>query len=317
MSGVLSYGPDIRDPAGSGTPPRVSRPRSAEVQAQQFTPSRSPAPQNDGWNEYARLSAYIYDRDGRSRSTTSTPQLPTRVSDTLDIPPPDYNSLTLPADPSSSFSSTLPRSVSNPASPSDPPPLGSMLPFPTAGDNPVPTTPFFPFGIVSTDPSSSLRAGRRPLPTIPDTQGAETTNPLPRRVSQVLSDADRPSMIRRAHSDGGPSSTTATQFMDITDLDWVVSTLEHDETAQGVDYETLLTLEEIIGPSAVATAPRRPDPLGRAGLKPSPVTEESRRYNAEGKLKLKLSLGGVRVPCGLLGEMGRDQGELPDLPRSP
>lgn len=237
MSGVLSYGPDIRDPAGSGTPPRVSRPRSAEVQPLQYTPSRSPALQSDGWNEHARLSMYIDDRDGRSRSSTSTPQLPTRVSDTLDAPPPHYDSLSLPADPSSSFPSTLPRSVSNPASPSEPPPLGSTLPFPTAGDNQIPSTPFFPFGIVSTDPSSIPRAGRRPLPTIPDAQGAETTNPLPRRVSQVLSDADRPSMIRRAHSDNGPSSTTASQFVDMTDLDWVVSTLEDDQTAQGVDYE--------------------------------------------------------------------------------
>lgn len=55
-----------------------------------------------------------------------------------------------------------------------------------------------------------------------------------------------------------------------------------------------------MGPSAVAAAPRILDPLGRAGLKPSPVAEESRRYNAEGKLKLKLSLGGVRVErCGI------------------
>lgn len=55
-----------------------------------------------------------------------------------------------------------------------------------------------------------------------------------------------------------------------------------------------------MGPSAVVAATRQPDPLGRAGLKPSPVIEESRRYNAEGKLKLKLSLGGVRVErCGI------------------
>ncbi|KIO17758.1 hypothetical protein M407DRAFT_32555 [Tulasnella calospora MUT 4182] len=195
----------------------------------------------------------------------------------------------------------LPRSVSNPTSPSEPHP-GPPSPFaqPQGSSNHLPTTPFFPFGIVSTDPLATIRPGRRPLPSVPGTQRAVTPNPLPRRVSQVASDADRPSMIRRAHSDNGPPSTTSSQFLDSTDLDWVVSRLEEDETAQDVDYETILTLEEIMGPSALAAATRRPDPLGRAGLKPSPVVEESRRYNAEGKLKLKLSLGGVRVEkCGI------------------
>ncbi|KAG9041759.1 hypothetical protein FS837_011768 [Tulasnella sp. UAMH 9824] len=300
MSGVLSYGPDIRDPGtGSRTPSRVGRPRSGEVLPDSLPPSRSPITHTGGGDRRTRLSVHIDDRDPRNRSSTSTPQLPSRVSDSLDDPAPDHDFLLSSRGPSSP--SMLPRSVSNPASPSDPLP-GPTSPFsqPATSPNHLPTTPFFPFGIVTTDPLATIRPGRRPLPSVPGAQRAMTPNPLPRRVSQVLSDADRPNIIRRAHSDNGPPSNASEQLLDPTDLDWIVSRLEEDETARDVDYETILTLEEIMGPSAPAAATHQPDPLGRAGLKPSPVIEESRRYNAEGKLKLKLSLGGVRVErCGI------------------
>lgn len=237
MSGVLSYGPDIRDPAtGSRTPSRVGRPRSGEILPDSLPPSRSTIPHTGGGDQRTRLSVHIDDRDPRNRSSTSTPQLPSRVSDSLDDPPPDYDLLLSSRAPSSP--SMLPRSVSNPASPSDPPPEpASPFAQPPASSNHLPTTPFFPFGIVSTDPLATIRPGRRPLPSVPGAQRAVTPNPLPRRVSQVLSDADRPSMIRRAQSDNGPTSTTSSQLLDATDLDWVVSRLEDDDSARDVDYE--------------------------------------------------------------------------------